>query len=560
MQPKPSTHHVIAQISKSALAVPKPACQARALRWRRFDYPTPIHAQPVGKPAIRQAGKPALRGLRPAIGTAATPVLVAQVSKPAVSQVSKPACQARALRRRRFDYPAPIHAQPVGKPAIPQAGKPALRGLRRVIGTAPTPVFGPGTQTGVHGIVPDISGNARLFLFRADPMIKVFSLPKRAFSQTNDLHGLSRAKLFPRLDYVPEQMAGHGPYDGMHMVWHDHPFLQQITLLMKMPQDISKHACNLFSPQMAYAHSPVKAVLQFSLKVARNFSSRINHAAFFSQLSFRTDLFLFKLQQHFPGQGIRQSEGDKISSAFSFYMRQIAAIVNAGTEWINDVFHAIRTQLMAHTIQTWIRFIRYCERHGNTLAKTAQKSEHCPLGVSQVSKPACQARALRWRIIDYPTPIHAQPVGKPAIQQAGKPALRGLRPAIGTAATPVLVAQVPKPACQARALRWRRFDYPTPIHARPVGKPAIRQAGKPALRGLRPAIGTAATPALVAQVSKPAVSQVSKPACQARALRWRIIDYPTPIHAQPVGKPAIQSAGEACATTARRHHNSFTNP
>src|ERR1035441_2038823 len=114
----------------------------------------------------------------------------------------------------------------------------------------------------------------------------------------------------------------------------------------------------------------------------------------------------------------------------------------------------------------------------------AQTSESA---VSRVPKPARRPPIQRAQY------ARAPPIGTSAIQQVGKPALRGrltlahrlARVVAQTAESPVVaqtsesaVSRVPKPPRRPPIQRARH------AHAPPIGKPAIQQTRKSALRGM----------------------------------------------------------------------------
>src|SRR2546426_9374442 len=57
--------------------------------------------------------------------------------------------------------------------------------------------------------------------------------------------------------------------------------------------------------------------------------------------------FAFELQNDIARQGIGQAKGHKVPSAFTFYMRKVSSLVNAGTQWVNvQAFRARCSQFM----------------------------------------------------------------------------------------------------------------------------------------------------------------------------------------------------------------------
>ena len=305
---------------------------------------------------------------------------VAQVSKPAVSPISKSAGLSRLCDLR------------VGKPAILQTWKsaprwkPALQ--RSVSGAAPAPVFRLGAETGGHGIIPDVTGNSRLLIIITNPVIVGFRLPKRFFAQAQYFLGTARGELFPRFQNVAQQVVRHRPDDGMGVVGHDNPFMQQIPALMKVSHRASDQISDVGPAQVTCARALVKIAFHLAAKIARDFFCGIVNGfaslceVIQSSQAFR--LFVFKSQQNLPGQRVGQAKRNEIGSSFALYMWQIPARVNARAKRIGSlVFRSTGAELMARTLQTGIRLMRCVRRHGKTVMDWIAEGE-------RVWKPAIQ--------------------------------------------------------------------------------------------------------------------------------------------------------------------------
>jgi hypothetical protein len=285
---------------------------------------------------------------------------VAQVSKPAVSPVSKPARHGNARR---------IRVTP-----SPQFLSPSLHGS-----TAPAPVFWPGTQASRHGVISDVPGNALFFFFVSNPVIVGFPLPERLVTQTDHLFGPARTELLPRFENIPQQMIGHRPDNRVNMVWHYHPFIQQITAYMEVPQGVGQQIANVRATQMAGSRSPVKMAFHLASKIPCDFfHGIIDRLASFGRLIQSPQpfvLFLLKLQHDFLRQGIRKSKSDKIGSAFAFHMRQIATAMDAGAKRVCIAIHTVRSQLMTCAIQAGARLVWLGCLHKKNVTKATRKSE-----------------------------------------------------------------------------------------------------------------------------------------------------------------------------------------
>ncbi len=465
-----------------------------------------ILAKPAGRESLRRVRTWANHGL--AQGTQASKPATQQIWKPALltlatrrSILAKPAGRETSRRVRTWANHGLAQGTQASKPAIQQIWKSALRRWDTTMGAAPTPIFWTRAQTGGHRIISDIPNDARFLSIRPNPMIKGFTFPERFIARTNDHLGPARAELFPGFKNVRKQKAGHGPDHRMHMVGHDHPLMQQIALLVKVPHGTGHQFSDLRMPQMTSAHSLIQKTLHLTAKVPGNdFRGIARCRPGFVQLTQAIGLFLFKAQQHIPRQGIRQAKGDKIRSALALYVRQITAGMNAGPKRVDRLFDTVSPQLMAHAIQTWIGILRHNGLHGGNLAKLSRKGEHYAFGVAQVSKPAVSpvskpaGRESSRRVRTWANHGFAQgtQASKPAIQQIWKSALLTL------ATRRSILA---KPAGRETAGRvWTFPNAKSPFGVAPVSKPAGREVftacpdvGKPRIRAGHAGLETCAT-------------------------------------------------------------------
>src|SRR6266480_1923854 len=178
---------------------------------------------------------------------------VAQVSKPAVSPISKSA--ARVMPR----------GSRVWKPATRQTGKSALQ--RSTPGAAPAPIFRTGAKAGCDGIVSEVTGNPRLLVFIPNPVIVRFRLPERFFAHTQKFLGPARGELFPRFQNIAQHLIRHRPHDGMTVIWHHNPIVQQIPAPVKVSQRVRDEIGNVGPTQVTGAHASVKIAFYHAAKV-----------------------------------------------------------------------------------------------------------------------------------------------------------------------------------------------------------------------------------------------------------------------------------------------------
>ena len=305
---------------------------------------------------------------------------VAQVSKPAVSPISKSA--GLSMSRDLWAW----------KPATQQTWKSAPRWKtalrRRTPSAAPTPVLRSSAEAGYHWIIPDIAGNSRLLIIIPNPVIVGFRLPEWFFTHAQNLLGAARGELFPRFQNVAQQVVRHRPDDGVGVVGHDNPFMQQIPAFMEVSHRVSDQISDVSPAQVTSPRALIKIAFHLTAKVACNFFFGIvNGFASLCEIvqspqTFR--LFVFKFQQHLLGQGVRQTKCNKIGSSLVLHMRQVPARVNARTKRAGSfVPRTAGAELMARSLQAKIRLVRCVRLHGKTVMDWIAEGE-------RVWKPAIQ--------------------------------------------------------------------------------------------------------------------------------------------------------------------------
>jgi hypothetical protein len=278
---------------------------------------------------------------------------------------------------------------------------------RRPIRTTPLPVLRSRAQLGCHGIVPDVASNSRLLVIVPNPMVVGFRLPKRFVAHADDFLGPTRTELLPRFQDVTQQVIWHRPNDGVRVIGHHNPFVQQIPALVKVPHRAGNKIGNIRPAQMTSSRTTIKIALNFALKVTRDFFLGIvNGFAPFGEVvqpAQSPGLLSFKLHQHFLGQRVRQAESDEIRSTLLFHMRKVAACVNARALRIYGPFlRSAGPQLMARPLQAGVRFIRFVRLHSRSLAECVEKGERGERFVAQVFQPAVSPiskSAGRWSFL-----------------------------------------------------------------------------------------------------------------------------------------------------------------
>jgi hypothetical protein len=134
-------------------------------------------------------------------------------------------------------------------------------------------------------------------------MVIGFVLPKRfSRSPQEDIRAPRRVS-FSAAKNLTQRMVRHGPQDEMHMVGHDHPFIEQVMLFVKMPQCPGDHVRNVRPLEVTLAHAAIEVSLELPLKLSINLFARVGFA-----LAKPTNLFRllpFEFEQHFLRQAKR---------------------------------------------------------------------------------------------------------------------------------------------------------------------------------------------------------------------------------------------------------------
>ena len=239
---------------------------------------------------------------------------------PSVAQVSKSA--RRGLSRR----------PQVWKPATQQTWKSALRWRGalhgRTISTTPTPILRSRAETRCHWIIPNVPRNPRLIT--PNPVIVRLRLPEWFFTHAHDLLGPTRTELFPRFQKVAQQVVRRRPDDGMNVIGHHHPLVEQIPALVKMPHRVRHETGDVRSPQMARASTTVQIPFYAAAKITRDILFGIGDGLSSSgkviQSAQPFGLFALKFQQHLLGQGVGQTKRDEVRSPFALHVREVTSV------------------------------------------------------------------------------------------------------------------------------------------------------------------------------------------------------------------------------------------
>ena len=131
----------------------------------------------------------------------------------------------------------------VWKPATQQTGKSALQ--RNTPGAAPLPIFRTSAKAGCDGIVSDVAGNPRILVIIPNPVIVRFRLPKRFLAHAQNSLGAARCELFPRFQNITQHLVRHRPDEGMTVIWHHNPIVQQIPGPVKVSQCVRDEIGNV---------------------------------------------------------------------------------------------------------------------------------------------------------------------------------------------------------------------------------------------------------------------------------------------------------------------------
>ena len=215
-----------------------------------------------------------------------------------------------------------------------------------------------------------------MLLIIANPVIERFRLPEWLTCAAEKLVRLPGSKPLPALYDAAQRMGWHRPQDRMNVIRHDYPGVQLIALSGEEAESVGNQLGNLRPSKPALTATSIQITLQFAVVVPFNSFQSIPFGQGGTQLpggrflgvepgqTFRPLCLEFK--QHFPRKRVRETEGDEVSGAFPFDVRQIAARMNSRTQGICSLrFHSCGTQLETYAFKLRIGFLR---KHGRRIA------------------------------------------------------------------------------------------------------------------------------------------------------------------------------------------------
>jgi hypothetical protein len=109
-----------------------------------------------------------------------------------------------------------------------------------------------------------------MFELVTNPVIVGFTLPEWLTSASEENVRLTRGETLPTPQYIPKQLIGHGPEDGVNMVGHDNPGIQEIPLIDKMANGAGDNVSDIGSAQPARPCALVEVPLDPTMVITLN--------------------------------------------------------------------------------------------------------------------------------------------------------------------------------------------------------------------------------------------------------------------------------------------------
>jgi len=246
-----------------------------------------------------------------------------------------------------------------------------------------------------------------MLLIVANPMIERLRLPERQSRPPQKFVGLTGCKSFPALQNPGQSVIRQWPYHGMNVIRHHHPSPQLVTFFRKETESVGDEVRNLRASKPALTATAVKIALQLAVIIPLNGFQRILLRRWsapclrFILLRLEAGLSLSPLgldfEHYLLRERIGEAERDEISRTFPLYVRQISTRMNSGTQRVRRLrFHACSPQLVTHTLNTRVSFLR---KHAGRIAMTARPAlqrPFCLSGPSPKPRPHIRIRPQFW--------------------------------------------------------------------------------------------------------------------------------------------------------------------
>ncbi len=252
-----------------------------------------------------------------------------------------------------------------------------LRGRLAAPGAAPLPILRHGAQSGLDGIMHDVTTTPRMFLVTTDPVVEGFRLPERLARPSENLVRLAGRESLPALRDAAQRMTRHRPEHDVNVIGHHDPRIQPVALAVEEDQGAGYKVTDLRSLQPARAGVPVQTSFNLAEVFPLDFLQRIR--VWRRGMEFLRGLLLrleslersgargLAFQQHDLRERIGEAKSDKVATPFALDVRQISARVDSGTKRVGRLrLYARRAQFKPHASNSrvWV-----CRKHGCRLAR-----------------------------------------------------------------------------------------------------------------------------------------------------------------------------------------------
>jgi len=216
-----------------------------------------------------------------------------------------------------------------------------------------------------------------MFFIVANPMVKRFPLPESFAGFPDDLVCFASGITFPTLHDRTHSLIRRRPEDDVHMVRHDDPSIQSVTVAIEKTERPSDQIRNLGPFQPTFSAAGIEEMFEIAKIVALNFFNRVLGCGRFARLISRGRLAVEAMQslraiglilkQDIFRQRIRESKSYEIARAFAFDVREKTASVNTRSQRVCRLwFDAVCAKFEFHAVNSGIAFLR---THGGRLAK-----------------------------------------------------------------------------------------------------------------------------------------------------------------------------------------------
>src|SRR6266516_1150575 len=209
-------------------------------------------------------------------------------------------------------------------PAELAGWKPALYSCP--IRTAPLPLFRFRAQASADRVVDRVGHATRMVVVIPYQMVIRFALPELTRTAQHFV-GFLRGERFPTVQHAAQRFRRARPDDDMHVIGHDNPRSQFVTLAVKKLQRISHELSDFRLPKETVAVAGVEVSVDAGRIPTEQFLLLLPGERTFGGERVLEDLFAFLLEaaKHLARKRARETESDEIRTAFALQVRQMVA-------------------------------------------------------------------------------------------------------------------------------------------------------------------------------------------------------------------------------------------